>query len=93
MQAPATPELDRHRQIINSGEADTVQNFYEWLAGEGLQLCRLHDVGRIDPQYIPDGRTPEQLIAAFFGLDLNKLEDERRAVLQALNAAQAGCDR
>lgn len=80
----ATPELDHQKRITDSGEADTVENFYNWLRDQGLHLCRLEDVGRMEPRYMPDNRTPERLIADFFGLNLNKIEAERRAVLQAI---------
>lgn len=79
-----TPELDRQKQVIDSGEAEMVQQFYDWLHEQGIRLCTLQDAGRIEPRYMLDGRSPEQLMADYFGIDLTKIEAERRAILATL---------
>lgn len=78
--ADGTPELDRQSAIIASGQAETAQAFYDWLQEKGYRLCRLDE----DDQYWPAWEVPEQLLADFFGIDRNKIEVERRALLEEL---------
>lgn len=83
-----TPELDRQSEIIKSGKAETVQEFFDWLIEErGYTLCvpkedSLHGYYLPAPSY----GGPEQLMADFFGIDRNKIETERRALLDALQS-------
>lgn len=81
-----TPELDKQKAVIDSGRSDTVQEFYDWLREErGLTLCEpVPDSirGYYQPTYIQ----PEQLMADFFGIDRDKIEAERRALLEAIRA-------
>lgn len=84
-----TPELDRQSEIIRSGEAAVIQEFIDWLASERhYTLCEpipnsLH--GYYGPASYGG---PEQLMADFFGIDRDKIETERRAILDALQTAQ-----
>lgn len=143
MTTPPTPELDKQAGIIASGRAATVQEFIDWFAAQGLQLCawredlaetepcpdrvdttpgltpprwgcvdgkqarygwtRLPDGSEYGPcdrckgrghvdvplpaQFMPDARSPEQLMADHFGIDLARIDAERRAILDALRAA------
>lgn len=74
-----TPELDRQKEIIDSGRAEAVQQFLDWLWNEGLHLCSTDG-----HEFIPHHRQPEQLMADHFGIDRDKIEDERRAILANL---------
>jgi hypothetical protein len=75
---PPTPELDKQAALIATGETNTVQRFLDWLFDEQNLVLE------------PDpGRSREQLMADFFGLDLRKIETERRAVLDAIRANRA----
>lgn len=50
--------------------------------------CWLCDgTGTMKETWVPDGRTIEQLLADFFGIDMAKVDVERRAMLAALRAA------
>lgn len=35
-----TPELDKQSEIIKSGRAETVQDFYDWFSAQGLSLTK-----------------------------------------------------
>lgn len=80
---PATPELDKRSGIINSrvSPTQTLGEFYDWLQAQGLVLARWD---KETQEYLPDFINPEQLFANFFGLDSDKMEQERRAILEAL---------
>lgn len=73
---PATPELDKMRAAQD--QSRTLGEFYDWLSAQRLVLAKygLHD------QLWPHNEQPEKLFARFFGIDLKKVEDERRAALE-----------
>lgn len=81
-----TPELDKQLAIIKSGKAAIVQTFYDWLWEEkGWQLGQFEEwKGYRDPVFTPVYVDPEQLLADFFGIDRNRIEQERRQILEAL---------
>lgn len=130
-----TPELDKRKKVIDSGKAEAVQDFIDWLAEKGYEiaywethheakcegvrltpwqasncrkgvvrrslsngpvsvtagdLCPECDgegagiVERAEPRLAPLARQPEQIMADHFGLDLNKIEQEQRALLEAI---------
>jgi hypothetical protein len=85
---PPTPELDRQREIIDSGRAGTVQEFYDWLTEErGFSLARPKP-DSIHGYYEAVFVHPEQLMADFFGIDRDKIETERQANLAHLRSQQ-----
>jgi hypothetical protein len=89
-----TPELDKQSDIIKSGKAETVQEFYDWLIEEkGWVLARYvpaeerrGDDGIYGEQPVQVYIQPEDLMADFFGIDRNKIEAERRALLAAIRS-------
>lgn len=73
---PPTPELDRQKAVMD--KATLIGEFLEWLSSQAITI------------EAADGRTISDagwnaLLAAFFGIDLDKIEAERRAVLAYLN--------
>lgn len=46
-----------------------------------------------DGEYVPQYHSTEKLLAEFFEIDLNKAEQERRAILKSLNSADASLRR
>jgi hypothetical protein len=84
-----TPELDKQRAIIDSGAAETVGEFVDWLASAGYLIGRYEPMdGYRDRVLVPLRLSPEQLLAQHFGIDLDKIEAERRAILAALQPKQ-----
>lgn len=86
---PSTPELDKQSEIVKSGKAELIQEFYDWLTGHcGYTLC-VPKENSLHGYYLPASYGgPEQLMADFFGIDRDKIERERRAILAALREAQ-----
>lgn len=73
---PATPELDKQSAAIKDG-AHRIGEFLDWLAEKGYHLGRYNENGRAydaGPQFA-------DLIAGFYGVDLDEIERERRAIL------------
>lgn len=92
-EAISTPELDKSRAIFDSGQALLVQDFIDWLGTQNLTIAEE------DPwncRYFPHSRSSEQLMADFFGIDRDKIEQERRALLdevrEDLRKAREGKD-
>lgn len=77
-----TPELDKQRAVIESGASDTLTEFYDWLTDERGYVIAEWDAG--ERAYFSIGWSPETLFAQFFGIDLKKIESERRAILEEL---------
>ena len=83
-----TPELDYQHEIIESGQSELLAKFYDWLIEKDFVLAKWggydefgdYSEGVLMPLHI----RPEQLFADFFGIDLNKIEEERRAILKEL---------
>ncbi len=86
-----TPELDRQRAIVESGEAGAVQSFLDWLIDdEGLSLAKYGADPAVGPYRLTEVIVDRQrLMATFFGIDLGKIENERRALLDALRKEQS----
>ena len=63
-------------------EYDAVVDFLNCSASTST-MCVFSDATRPAGQYVPDPRTPEQLAADYFGIDLKRIEAERRAILGA----------
>lgn len=95
---PPTPELDKQLLIINSGQAGAVQQFIDWLGPNGYVIAKrctdpIHD--RLDltcgacegTELLHAHLDYESMMAGAFGIDRDKIEQERRALLDALRAS------
>lgn len=84
---PATPELDRRSEIMDSlrHPHEVLTDFYDWLQSRHIWLAHYvkYDEYR-DEQLTPISTNPEVLFAQFFGIDLDKIETEQRALLDYL---------
>ena len=81
VQAPRYPEHEKLAKI--SGKSQAVGEFLEWASSQGLHLCEpipesLHGY------YGPTNRSVLDLLAEFFGIDQDKIEAEKRAMLAYL---------
>lgn len=89
---PATPQLDK--MVAVREESRTIGEFLTWLQAEGYVICVWRDAVRVGDHlaqpagYYPAGRTAEQLLAAYFGIDLEEAERERQAVLEWVRRQQ-----
>lgn len=82
-----TPELDYQHSIIESGQSELLGKFYDWFREKEYVICQWVESDEKDyedGQYFPIHKSPEELFADFFGVDLNKIEEERRAILEEL---------
>lgn len=86
------PEHDKLAAI--SDESQAIYDFIVWLGDEkAVQLCGKRD-GRPDHNswecpWMPVGASIRDLLAEHFGIDMQRIEHEKRAMLDALRAMQS----
>ena len=78
---PKTPALDKQASV--RGESQPIGLFLEYLQQKGIMLCR-EGSEKSDFPYIPIRENIEQLLADYFEIDLKACEEERRALLKAI---------
>jgi hypothetical protein len=85
-----TPELDKETAAKEKG-AQKIGNFIEWLIHESPYIiCKETDHIDADytAKYVPAHKGPKALLAEYFGIDLQKCEQERKAILEAWQKSQ-----
>lgn len=87
---PEIPELDKRRALIESDAHKGVVAFLEWLDGEqrderGYALVKFRQG---EPEEL-GGTRYEQVLAHFYGLDLEKIAAEQEALLAYLRELNA----
>ena len=75
---PTYPEHEKLAAIKERSQA--IGGFLEWLDEKGIVLCTLRDEFGGE-QYFPIYRSINDMLAGHFGIDLNVLEQEKRAML------------
>jgi DNA polymerase III epsilon subunit-like protein len=79
-----------HQKLIAlEGKNDTVGQFIEWLADSNYVICEYDQMGR----YHPVSRPITSWLAQYFGIDPAKIEQEKRAMIDLIRAADAEVDR
>lgn len=83
-QKPWTPELERRHLVIEDGRAPLLGRFLDHLDESGIVLARWSGAGGCD--LAPLHQREEKTLADFFGLDLDKIESEKLALLRYVRA-------
>ena len=75
------PEHDKLKLVADKSQA--IGEFIEWLAeeGRGIYLAVPHPFGE---GLVPANKSITRLLAEFFEIDLDKIETEKRAMLDNL---------
>ncbi len=87
-------ELDKMRLARKSSHVLT--DLLDWLGENGYAICRWQDyvrhsdeLGDFSPEgWFPKHNSHEQLLADFFDIDMKKVEEERRALLESIRGKQ-----
>lgn len=83
------PEHDKMRVIAK--QSQTIGEFLAWAQNEkGWALCHLD---QNEQEYMPVYKSITVLLAEYFEIDLNRVEDEKRQMLDELRAANDRHDR
>lgn len=77
---PLTPELGKMTKARKDG-SETIGAFLEWLQEQGLVLCTWIEEPNAPEGWRPDPRGIQRLLAGYFGVDLVKVDAERKALL------------
>jgi hypothetical protein len=86
---PAAPECEK--LVAVSEQSNLFGDFLEWLVDEmGYAICEeVHDPqGSPEYSFMPIRTAFGDLLAAYFGIDMCKVEQERRAILEYLQQHQ-----
>lgn len=73
----STPELDKLAAVAN--DSQVIGDFLEWLDTHGRFVGQWYD-----ERAAPAAIGTEALLAEYFGIDLKRVERERRAILEAV---------
>lgn len=81
-----TTEIDKMLSVQE--ESQIIGEFLDWLESQQIILGKYTQLeGMRDEWLMPISTSFSQLLADFFGIDLNQVEKERRKILQALMEA------
>lgn len=96
-EAPECPECERLHAVVEKSNA--IGEFLDWMQEQGIFLAipHRHDIGCEGDDGFPicglnrdefqlHLEPKEKMLARFFDIDLNKVERERRALLEALRS-------
>ena len=76
------PEHEKMKAVRDRSQV--IGQFLEWLFREqGLAVCEWREGPRVDA-WERDSRNIEQLLAAYFDIDLKKVDDEKEAMLAVI---------
>lgn len=78
------PECAKFR--LARDEAAVLTRFVDWLEGQGIVFCTHAENGRQD--YWSIGDTTEKLFMRYFEIDAEKLERERRTMLESTRSPE-----
>lgn len=83
-----TTELDKMAKVHERSQA--IGAFLDWLGGErDYTICELGENGEGMEEYFPVRPNIEKLLAEYFDIDLEKVEKERRKLLDSLQKKAA----
>lgn len=77
------PECEKLKSV--HAESQTIGEFLDWCTEQGLELRDWKEAYHQGDCPGPVRRTTEQLLAAYFEIDLGKVEAERQEMLQSLS--------
>jgi hypothetical protein len=79
------PECDK--LLKAAPESQKLGEFIDWLTDNGYHLCTQQKTeGEPSEQYLPCHENIEEILALYFDIDLKKVEQEKRALLDAIRA-------
>ncbi len=80
---PDYPEHEKLEKVSNKSQ--DMGEFFEWLQGK-YSLCK-YDENRFGGTWWPVTVDIQKLLAEFFEIDLNKIEEEKREMLEVIRKA------
>ena len=88
--AGKTLELPEHEKLkLVKDRSQSIYDFLEWCAEQGMALASYGEERGYRDTLFHVGESREQLLARFFEIDLDKLENEKRAIIEEMRAFSA----
>lgn len=87
------PEHDKLQAVKDQSE--TIGQFLEWLtSGQGIMIAHWHTMDEPDEygndeMLLPHRESIENMLARYFKIDLKKIEDEKRQMLEKMREINA----
>lgn len=82
---PACPECEKLAAVAD--DSNPIGQFIDWMRSNDLEICELvegeFEWGSYEPVYLGNSGI-NRLLAKYFDIDLDKVEQERRALLEWL---------
>ena len=72
------PECEKVKSVQPKSQA--IGEFLDWLGEKGIHLAKWGD----DDKLWPFNKNKEELLAEYFEIDLNKVEQEKRQMLEEI---------
>jgi hypothetical protein len=82
MSTVPTPELDKMSAVRDESQA--IGEFLEWMSSRGLVFAKWVDRGIHDDELVEDRKPIKERLAEYFEIDLNKVDEEQRMLLDTL---------
>lgn len=81
------PEHDKLSKI--SDESQAIGQFIDWLSTQKMTVAEWIPIqGYRDDQLTPMSGSITELLAAYYGIDLGKIESEKRQMLETMRSAR-----
>jgi len=83
-----SPECEK--MVAVQEKSQELSNFIDWLREQGYAICeeRVYKDSYPPEQWVPLKKSFEQLFADYFSIDLKKVEEERRAILEEIRRSE-----
>lgn len=79
-----TPQHDKLATVKDFSQA--IGEFLEWAEGEGMMLCERTQPEDYYDSLMPIRASRTRVLADYFRIDLDKLEEEKLAILEEIRA-------
>jgi len=91
-------EREIDKLIAAHGDAFIIGEFIDWLGESGYRICAFQEFTRHSGElgdctpagWYPQRKSYEQLLADYFEIDLKKVEEERREILESIRHEHEG---
>ena len=78
------PEHAKMERVMDKSQ--TIGEFLEWLSGKKRIVLAHYGVDKFDDYLYPLSYDTEELLAQYFGINLNKVEQEKRQMLEEIRS-------
>lgn len=80
---------EHEKLAVIQGKSQTIGEFLNWMPEEGYHIgVYVQDPEWLDEQFLPTNFSINELLAKYFEIDLDKIEDEKRQMLKSIRETQ-----